>query len=483
MYKETGNHEKNGKGNINILKSRDDPKPVCFSQTDEVKFKLCKCPWSDQTELTCSWATKEDSFDPPQLRSRIEPWLTALVQSEYLSLLIGSGLTHSVHWIAQGKSLSGMGKAKFSVFQSQIDKAAEITAKDAGRNKANFEDQIRVANELLSGLEHYCLETEKSDKFKELKKEIEQLGKDISQTLNDFAKSILEGEKNIACADESKREDAFGYLVNFLMSFASRTGTRDRLQIFTTNYDRLLEAGAEVAGLHLLDRFVGKLAPIFRSSRLNIDMHYNPPGIRGEPRYLEGVARFTKLHGSVDWVQVGHGHDIRRMGLPFGAESVEPYLKAPGLQNAKALNLMIYPNSAKDRETAAYPYVELFRDFAAAVCRPNNTLVTYGYSFGDEHINRVIEDMLTIPSTHLVIISYDDPMGRIMKSYEKIARPAQMTLLVGNHLGDLKTLVDHYLPKPAIDRTTFRMAELLKARLGTEQAGKSNNEAVGGEEK
>jgi len=61
-----------------------------------------------------------------------------------------------------------------------------------------------------------------------------------------------------------------------------------------------------------------------------------------------------------------------------------------------------------------------------------------GYSFGDEHINRVIEDMLTIPSTHLVIISYNDPMGRIMKTYEKAARPAQTTLLVGNHLGDLK---------------------------------------------
>jgi hypothetical protein len=102
---------------------------------------------------------------------------------------------------------------------------------------------------------------------------------------------------------------------------------------------------------------------------------------------------------------------------------------------------------------------------------------------GDEHINRVIEDMLTIPSTHLVIISLDDPMGRIMKSYEKIARPAQMTLLVGNHLGDLKTLVEHYLPKPAIDRTTFRMAELLKARLGTEQTETGENEAVGGKEK
>jgi hypothetical protein len=125
---------------------------------------------------------------------------------------------------------------------------------------------------------------------------------------------------------------------------------------------------------------------------------------------------------------------------------------------------MIYPNSAKDRETTAYPYVELFRDFAAAVCRPNSTLISFGYSFGDEHINRVIEDMLTIPSTHLVVISYSDPLGRIMQIYEKMGRHAQITLLVGNHLGDLQTLVDNYLPKPAIDRTTMRMTELLKSR-------------------
>jgi hypothetical protein len=373
----------------------------------------------------------------------------------------------------EDKKLPGMEKAEFSVFQSQIDEAATATAKAAERDKANFEDQIRVANELLSGLKHYCPESDTSAESGDLRKEIGKLGQDISQALNDFARSILEGERSIASADESRREEAFGYLVSFLMSFASRTGTRDRLQIFTTNYDRLLEAGAEVAGLHLLDRFVGSLAPIFRSSRLNIDMHYNPPGIRGEPRYLEGVARFTKLHGSVDWVQ--SGRDIRRMGLPFGADSVEPYLKAPGWREVTTGNLMIYPNSAKDRETTAYPYVELFRDFAAAVCRPNNTLVTYGYSFGDEHINRVIEDMLTIPSTHLVIISFDDSMGRIMKTYKKIARPAQMTLLVGNNLGNMKTLVEHYLPKPAIDRTTFRMAELLKARFGIEQAEKIEN--------
>jgi len=175
------------------------------------------------------------------------------------------------------------------------------------------------------------------------------------------------------------------------------------------------------------------------------------------------VARFTKLHGSVDWVQVGG--DIRRIGLPFGAEEVLPYLKAPGLGGASTHKLMIYPNAAKDRETSDYPYVELFRDLAAAVCRPNSTLVTYGYSFGDEHINRVIRDMLTIPSTHLVIISYDDPLGRIMKTYEELGRPSQISLMVGPALSDMKTLTETYLPKAAIDKTTFRMSELLKQRF------------------
>ena len=51
-----------------------------------------------------------------------------------------------------------------------------------------------------------------------------------------------------------------------------------------------------------------------------------------------------------------------------------------------------------------------------------------------------------------------------MKMYERLGRHAQITLLIGSHLGDFTTLVDHYLPKPAIDRTTFRMAELLKSR-------------------
>lgn len=410
-----------------------------------------------------SWAEKP--FGLTDLRSQIEPWLTSLVQSEHLAILVGAGLTHAVHHLAVGKPATGMAAISFkSCYGNEINLAAKEAATKAERQEGNIEDQLRTANELLRGLEIVGAPPASGDR----RKEAEDLRDELGQIMTQFANSILNSEAGIVSAPEDKRTPAFTALIDFLMSFASRTGTRDRLNIFTTNYDRLLEAGAELAGIHLLDRFVGSLAPIFRSSRLDLDLHYNPPGIRGEPRYLEGVARFTKLHGSVDWLETNR--DIRRLGLPFGAKTLDPFLDAPGLEDPTARQLMIYPNSAKDRETAEYPYVELFRDLAAAICRPNSTLVVYGYSFGDEHINRVIRDMLTIPSTHLVIIAYDDPLNRIRKEYERFGRKSQISVMLGPDLADLSTLTEYFLPKPAIDRTTFRMSELLKQRFGTHAA-------------
>jgi len=396
-----------------------------------------------------------DSPNAKKLRDVIEPWLTALCQSEHLSLLTGAGISSAVHYLAEGTTGAGMGNINLSVFQKEIDIKSKEAAKRAGRgDEPNIEDQIRTISELLRGLEIYLsIITEGNrDKKSALKEKVETLKIELQEGIDEFTRNVLKAESNIV---SSVNEDAAGYLMNFMLSFASRIATRERLNLFTINYDRVLEFGAELAGLHLIDRFVGSISPIFRSSRLNIDIHYNPPGIRGEPRYLEGVVNFTKLHGSLDWIE--HNGVVQRIALPYGAKDIKTY-------NVKEGSLMIYPNSSKDRETSEYPYVELFRDLASAVIRPNSTVVTYGYSFGDDHINRVLKDMLTIPSTHLVIIAYDDVGDRIKRFYTEVKRHVQISLMIGNHFGDLKTLVENYLPKPAIDRTTYKMADLLKAR-------------------
>jgi len=383
-------------------------------------------------------------------RKRIEPWLSAIFQAEHLSLLVGNGFTSAIAHQA-GATAASMSAANFGCpNEDKVMAHATKMAQAMGRGTANIEDQLSAALTFLAGLQ--ILEHADAASW-----EIA-----IDTVLGGFIKDVLAMERGIG--DGLEKPSSSGgplpreLLVSFLMSFASRAASRERLHIYTTNYDRLIERGADLAGLRLVDRFVGAIEPEFRSSRLQVDMHYMPPGIRGEPRHLEGVVHFTKLHGSLDWRY--KQPRLYRTALPFGADEHHP-----GVPESPSESVMIYPNAVKDVETAAYPYADLFRDFSASICQPNSVLVTYGYGFGDDHVNRIIADMLTIPSSHLVIIGWGDkPHERIAYFVARVGRLQQMSLLIGKHFGDLQQLVEHYLPKPAIDPLTIRMAELVDRR-------------------
>ena len=128
---------------INIIKVRDDHSPIQFKQdsTDSAKYSLC-----DGVE--CAWLNPNESFSYKELRSRIEPWLTALFQSEHLSLLAGSGLTHAIHYLAADKAATGMNALTLNNFNNEVNQAAKKSSEATGRKKGNLEDQLRVANEL-----------------------------------------------------------------------------------------------------------------------------------------------------------------------------------------------------------------------------------------------------------------------------------------------------------------------------------------------
>lgn len=423
-----------------------------------------KIDWSKKhiiktsTDILCS----DEIPDSKEWRMKVEPWLSAIFQSEHFSLLIGSGLTNAIAYLSKIEA-QGMGRLQLvnDAYRDKIKNGSEKSASAMERGEANLEDDLRVALELYKGYE--ILESEFAPTLKE----------ELDNSLNAFIKAVLKTERlfkdQLISSQPDKKENAlnaFGYLQAFLLSFSSRAASRERLNLFTTNYDRFLEYGCDEVGIILLDRFKGKLQPIFRNTRLELDYHYNPPGIRGEPRYVEGVARITKLHGSIDWNFKGHGKIVRAL-LPFGASENHPDIPQKATEH-----VVIYPNSAKDIETAYYPYSELFRDFSTAICRPNSAIVTYGYGFGDSHINRIISDMFTIPSTHLVIIAFGDPGNRIQR-FLKDKNTAQFTLLLGSHFGDLQQLVDNYLPKSAIDRLTIKMRDLIGKRDISHHAGDS----------
>lgn len=428
------------------------------------------------TKLVCTSDIEE--INAEELKKEVEPWLSAIFQSEHLSLLTGTGLTSAVSFTAGVIPQEMSRLALANGLSKKIKTKADATAKKMNRGEANIEDDIRIALELINGLKilddnrHVELETELNNK------------------LLAFIKAILKTESDFQSklkTDDSKAISAFNLLKSFILSFTSRAASRERLNLFTTNYDRFIELACDETGVLLLDRFKGKIQPIFRNTRLELDYHYNPPGIRGEPRYVEGVARITKLHGSIDWKFTEE--KIIRSLLPFGAEDTHPEIPKNVTEQ-----VVIYPNSSKDIETAFYPYAELFRDFSSAICQPNSVIITYGYGFGDSHINRVIEDMLTIPSTHLVVMAWDrnyakaeEPVNfgasreRIVKFLEN-KNSAQCTLLLGEHFADLKNLVEFYLPKSAIDRLTVKMQKLKDNRGDRNKSDDNSGNENKGEE-
>lgn len=420
------------------------------------------------TKLVCTSDIGE--INAEELKKEVEPWLSAIFQSEHLSLLIGTGLTSAVSFTAGVIPQEMSRLALENGLSDKIKSKADETAKKMNRGEANIEDDIRIALELINGLK-ILDDGRHTDLEAELNTKLLTFIQSILKTERDFLKKLE--------TDDEKAILAFNLLKSFILSFTSRAASRERLNLFTTNYDRFIELACDETGVLLLDRFKGKIQPIFRNTRLELDYHYNPPGIRGEPRYVEGVARITKLHGSIDWKFTGD--KIIRSLLPFGATDTHPEIPSNVTEQ-----VVIYPNSSKDIETAFYPYAELFRDFSSAICQPNSVIITYGYGFGDSHINRVIEDMLTIPSTHLVVIAWDrnyanegapvnfgSSRERIVKFLED-KNSAQCTLLIGEHFADLKNLVEFYLPKSAIDRLTVKMQKL-KDNRGDRNKGENNS--------
>jgi hypothetical protein len=138
------------------------------------------------------------------------------------------------------------------------------------------------------------------------------------------------------------------------------------IEVFTPNYDLLVEQALENQKVPYFDGFVGSKQAFFDLTSMESDTL--------PPRW----SRLWKVHGSVNWwrQRVDKGHDefeVVRTDKP----------SADGRQ-------MIYPSHLKYEESRRQPYLAMLdrlRDFLA---RGQAVLVACGYSFADQHLNEVI---------------------------------------------------------------------------------------------
>ena len=171
------------------------------------------------------------------------------------------------------------------------------------------------------------------------------------------------------------------------------------LTIFTTNYDLLVEQALERHGFAYFDGFVGSSAPFLDTRAMEDDV------------LPSRWARLWKLHGSVNWARLLNGGVVRR--APQGAEEQH----------------LIHPSHLKYEESRRMPYLAMHDRFRAFLKQASATLVTVGYSFGDDHINELIVEGLRGNSSAVVFGLLYGQMNGYPAASTLASRCANLTLL------------------------------------------------------
>lgn len=156
---------------------------------------------------------------------------------------------------------------------------------------------------------------------------------------------------------------------------------RGSINLFTTNYDTLLEDALSLASVSCWDGFSGG-ATAFRNHRF------------GDPVPDTGYRAFlVKLHGSIDWHQDPDGRVWRvRDGDTYPATDSR---------------VLIYPQATKYHATQRDPFAAQFELLRHALNgHKDGTFSVCGYSFGDDHINQEIELAMARPESKTTLIAF-----------------------------------------------------------------------------
>ena len=156
-------------------------------------------------------------------------------------------------------------------------------------------------------------------------------------------------------------------------AWVARANYHRPVELFTVNYDLLLETALETVRAPYFDGFVGTL-----KARFHTELVEELPGPPESDAIPVSFVRLWKLHGSVNWVS-GDGRQVVRLGHPV-----------PDGRPAA-----IYPSDAKYDESRRVPFIVLQDRLRRALHQPETMLLITGYSFGDDHLNEHIFDAAT----------------------------------------------------------------------------------------
>jgi hypothetical protein len=144
------------------------------------------------------------------------------------------------------------------------------------------------------------------------------------------------------------------------------------IEIFTPNYDLLLEEAFERLRLPYFDGFSGAHKPFFDATSISDDT------------LPSRWSRIWKIHGSLGW-EIGPDSIIRT--------------------GSREATKLIYPDHLKYDQISRQPYSALFERLRNFLKTPDSILLCTGFSFFDAHISSVIEESLA-SNSHTAVMAF-----------------------------------------------------------------------------
>ncbi len=180
--------------------------------------------------------------------------------------------------------------------------------------------------------------------------------------LDALDREICSQIRDVVTCDLPEGDSPYRSLAGFI-----RTHRYPFSEIFTTNYDLLIEQALERQQVPYFDGFVGSSRPFFDQRAIE------------DGEIPSRWSRLWKLHGSINWRYNKVSKAVVRSERETDGDE-----------------LLIHPSHMKYDESRRMPYfvmIDRLRSFLRHKERPV-ALIILGYSFGDQHLNEAIVESL-----------------------------------------------------------------------------------------
>lgn len=308
-----------------------------------------------------------------------------------VGLLIGAGAPLSVRVTPEGKMDEGG--------EPLIPDVARLTKAVIGKLGENDK-------EVICAIRKDIIKSGKDANIENILTKVRQL----SQVIGDVEVFNLNGEGHKQLADEICKK--IGEIVaaelpkepnpyTELVSWIGGTHREHPVEIFTPNYDLLIEEAFERARRPYFDGFSGAHRPFFEPASIS------------EDSLPTRWSRVWKIHGSLGW-EVDQNSDQDGVNIIRTGDR-----KAAGL---------IYPDHLKYEQITRQPYSAFFERLRKFLEAPDSLLLCLGFSFSDEHITTALGEALAANANTAIFAFQYQPLDNEKSAVRLAEHRANMSV-------------------------------------------------------